>query len=248
MRQLNAFPIHLVQVDPANLGTADAAFFAQGANGLEYCVKSVAKTPSAPAAELVCNSLAGLCGLATAQFDIVELPDGTLAFGSVWEGSALKQQQAIQVLMGKKVGHQVGPNLSRIYAFDLFVHNVDRHLGNYLCVAGRTPGHSVKVYDFSRAFSANGWPLPNLPMPPSANTVRAFRQLRRFHAFDLTGVQEFLVKVDAIPFSAFKSIIDDIPPNWMSAELQKKVVKWWADEHSDRITKILAGLKNGSLL
>ena len=94
---MNAFPVHLVQVDPANLGTADAAFFAQGANGLDYCVKTVAKTPGAPATELICNSLAALCGVATAQFDIVELPDGTPAFGSVWEGSALDQQQAIQV-------------------------------------------------------------------------------------------------------------------------------------------------------
>lgn len=211
-------------------------------------MKTVAKTPGAPAAELICDSLAALCGVATAQFDIVELPDGTIAFGSVWEGSALDQQQAIQVLMGRAVGHQVGPNLSRIYAFDLLVHNVDRHLGNYLCVAGRTPGHSVKVYDFSRAFSANGWPLPNLPMPATANTVRAFRHLRRVHAFDFAVAKELLAKVDAISFSSVQSIVDNVPTDWMSSELREKVVKWWADEHSARVSTILAGLKDGSLL
>jgi hypothetical protein len=246
--QTNAFPVHLVQVDPANLGTADAAFFAQGANGLDYCVKTVAKTPAAPAAELICNSMAALCGIATAQFDIVKLLDGSLAFGSVWEGSALERQQAIQVLMGKRPGRQVGPTLSRVYAFDLFVHNVDRHLGNYLCVGGRTPGHSVKVYDFSRAFSANGWPLPSLPMPPAANTVSAFRQLNRFHAFDLPGANEVLTKIDSISFSSFKSIIDSIPSNWMSAELRKKVGRWWVDERSGRVSNVIAGLKDGSFL
>ena len=118
---------------------------------------------------------------------------------------------------------------------------------DYLCVAGRT-GHSVEVYDFSRAFSANGWPLPILPMPPSAKTVLAFRHLLRTHAFDFSEAKGLLTKVEAIPFSSFKAIIDSVPPDWMSADLRKKVVKWWAGEHSDRVAKILAGLKDGSFL
>ena len=71
----------------------------------------------------------------------LSFPSGEFAFGSIWDASAHKNPLA--VLLGQDPGRQVAKILSRAYAFDLFVHNDDRHAGNYLCVAGRTAGYSV---------------------------------------------------------------------------------------------------------
>jgi hypothetical protein len=248
LRQVNAFPIRLTSIDPANLGTADAALFGTGDNGLDYCVKTVAKTPNVPAAELICYSLAELCGLAVPQFDVVELPDNALAFGSVWDGSVADKQASIMVLTGVLAGREVARTLSRIFAFDLFVHNTDRHLNNYLCVGGRLPGHAIKAYDFSRAFTAHGWPLPRPPMSASEHTVLTYRHLRTIHAFNLGEATELLKKLKALPANAIKDVLESLPPEWIDAKVRKRILKWWAEERAARIEKITGGLKDGSFL
>jgi hypothetical protein len=246
--QISAFPVRLVQLDPANLGTADAAWFAEGANGVEYCVKTVARTPAVPAAEFICHTLAHTCGIPVPQFDIVELPDGSLAFGSAWEGSAADKQHAIQVLTGARPGRQLVKCLSRIFAFDLFVHNVDRHLGNFLCVAGRTPGHTVKAYDFSRAFTACTWPLPQPPMPSTTRTLTTARLLREIHGFDETEAKGLLDRIDSIPFASFKRLVDGLPLDWLNSKSRSSLLKWWASDRTVRTKEISEGLKNGSFL
>jgi hypothetical protein len=248
LRQLSAFPVPLISVDPANLGTADAALFGSADNGIEYCVKTVEKTPRVPGAELICYSLAESCGLAVPQFDVVELPGGPLAFGSVWDGSAAVQQVAIMVLLGQSKGKEIARTLSRIYAFDLFVHNTDRHLNNYLCVGGRLPGYAIRAYDFSRAWTSNGWPLPALPMQANEKTVRTYRHLQSIHPFDLAEANAILGKLRDFPVDAFKRLVDTVPMEWIDAKLRKKIVKWWAEERSIRIGKIIGGLKDGSFL
>jgi hypothetical protein len=248
LRQIDAFPVRLVSIDPPNLASVDAAWFGTGDNGLDYCVKTIEKTPHAPAAELICYRLAGFCNLAVPQFDLVEVPGGTVAFGSVWDGSAANQQASFQVLQGQTTGKEVARTLSRIYAFDLFVHNVDRHPGNYLCVGGRGPGHAIKAYDFSRAFTTHGWPLPSLPMDPSMHTVQTYRNLRRIHLFELSEALGVLKKMREIPVAAFKVLIESLPDRWLAAKTRKQVIKWWAVDRATRIDRITGGLKDGSFL
>jgi hypothetical protein len=248
LRQVNAFPVRLVQVDPANLGTADAAFFGQGDNGLDYCVKTVAKTPAVPAAELLCHLLAEECGLAVPQFDLVELPDGTIAFGSVWDGTALSRQETVRVLIGQLAGRQIARNLSRIYAFDLFVHNTDRHMGNYLCVAGRNPGHALKCYDFSRALTSHGWPIPRLPMRYTDNTVRVGRQLRKIHPVDFGEIATVLDRLLAVTSATFERFVEGVPQPWLDMTTRQSILKWWESGRERRVEQIREGVKDGSLL
>lgn len=248
MRQLTAFPVPLISVDPANLGTVDAALFGTADTGIEYCVKTVAKTPQVPGAEFICYSLAESCGLAVPQFDIVELPDGTLAFGSVWDGSAADQQKSFAVLRGQSKGKEIARTLSRIYAFDLFVHNTDRHLNNYLCVGGRLPGYAIKAYDFSRAFTANAWPLPALPMGLLENTVRTYKHLRNFHAFDLSEGVEVINKIKDLQVDVMKKILELIPAPWIGSHRRIQINKWWDEERGSRADVVIGGLKNGTFL
>lgn len=244
--QLSAIPIKIISTVPASLGSADADLFGEGDTGIEYCIKTVSKTPMAPAAEYVCHCLANACGFATAQFDIVQLRDGTLAFGSVWDSTALAQQQTMELLAGQIPGRGLARNLSRIYALDLFLHNGDRHPGNYLCVKGRTTGYSLKLYDFSRAFTANGWPLPLLPLNPGCQTMVTYRQAVKAHPFDLSAANEALQKIADTEHSQFKGIVDSTPSTWLNAKTKREVLKWWAGPKDKRINEIRKGLKDGS--
>ena len=152
------------------------------------------------------------------------------------------------VLQGIMVGKEVARTLSRIYAFDLFVHNTDRHLNNYLCVGGRLPGHTIKAYDFSRAFIAHGWPLPRLPMSASEHTIQTYRHLRAIHAFNLGEAMELLKKLKMLPVNGFKDLLESLPTGWIDAKVMKRILKWWAEERAARIEKIAGGLKDGSFL
>jgi hypothetical protein len=249
LRQADAFPIQLIQEDPANLGTADAALFADGANGLQYCVKTCATAPHAPAAEFICNGLASLCKLPIASYDLVRLLDGTLAFGSVWDGSALLDHAALfSLLTGSSPGRQIPEVVSAAYAFDLFVHNTDRHVRNYLGVSGRTAGHSIKLYDFSRAFTAHGWPLPALPMDAAANTIVTHRQLLKHHTFDLAAAKETMERLRKVTHQSFKGLFDAMPEAWLDTQVRIKVLKWWAGPREARINQIVKGLTDGTLL
>lgn len=248
MFQLSAIPIRIISTVPASLGSADAALFGEGDTGVEYCIKTVSKTPKAPAAEYICHCLAAACGFPTAQFDIVQLQDGALAFGSVWDSTALAQQQTVDLLAGQIPGRGLARNLSRTFALDLFLHNWDRHAGNYLCVRGRTTGYSLKLYDFSRAFTANGWPLPPLPLNATCQTVATYRRAVTAHPFDLSAATEALQQIADTKHSVFKAIVDAVPSDWIDAITKREVLKWWAGPKDKRINEIRKGLKDGSLL
>lgn len=196
----------------------------------------------------IAHCLARACGFATAEFDIVMLQDGALAFGSVWDSTALAQQQTVELLSGQIPGRGLARNLSRTYALDLFLHNWDRHPGNYLCVKGRTAGYSLKLYDFSRAFTANGWPLPSLPLNAACQTVATYRRAVKTHSFDLPAADEALQQISDTKHSVFKAIVDALPAAWLDAKLRREVLKWWAGPKDKRINEIRKGLKDGSLL
>jgi len=93
---LSLFEVDIVQLDPANLGTADASHFGLGADGLEYVVKCCGgKTPTAPASEFICSSLAASVAIATPRHTLLRLPSGESAFGSEWDGGARDVQLTV---------------------------------------------------------------------------------------------------------------------------------------------------------
>jgi hypothetical protein len=248
MRQLSALPIKIISMDPANLNTADAACFGVGDNGLDYMIKTVAKAPAAPAAELICHAIAEESGIPVPQYDVVMLRDGSLGFGSVWDAGALKDQASSQrVLFGSAPGKSIDAALARIFVLDMFVHNVDRHAGNYLCVSGRTPGYSLKAFDFSRAFTFHGWPLPTLPMDARAHTITVIRALHRSRKFDLVSAEGVLTRIEALQFAWFKQVLEQVPVSWLPAAVRKRILTWWANGRTARVQTIRQGAKNASL-
>lgn len=246
---LSLFQVSITQLDPANLGSADASHFGVGEDGLEYVIKCFGgKVPTVPASEYICSSLAASVSIATPRFAVVIWPNGEEAFGSEWECGVRDRQFTHSVLHGSQPARALQPNLSRIYAFDLFTCNVDRHFDNYLCVAQRNSMHTLKAMDYSRAWHCHGWPLPALPLAPASNTMTHGRILRQQHGFDLAAATDTLQRLKTVAVDEFRRVLDRIPARWLEKRSRNSMIKWWAQERFKRIDQIGEGLKNGNYL
>lgn len=143
--------------------------------------------------------------------------------------------------------------LTRIYAFDHFVHNYDRHAGNFLVVKQKS-GHAVLAFDYSRAWTFHGFPPPKLPFnsaDPNEKTVRLQRQLKPLIGdyIDAQAAKQFLDVLKQVPVSEVEKIVSDHPQDWLDAKLRDKIYAWWSSqEMSDRIDGITMGIGNGTYL
>ena len=138
---------------------------------------------------------------------------------------------------------------SRIYAFDLFTHNVDRHLRNFLCIyeGGK---HKFYVIDHSRAWLFSGFPISNLPMPESSKTVIAYRSIKKHFNVSLNiGVAiDILERIGRISKAEIRSILQNQPIGWLTRHERLAIISWWEKEALKRVATIKQGISNGSYL
>jgi hypothetical protein len=186
-------------------GTADCGQICRGVDGCDYAIKdgkTGGSTAITPHCEWFCTELGERVGIAGPQCKVIRHPDGTLVFGSRWEGGVVKASTTAgnwwdQVKAGViNLDDLKGP-LSRIYAFDHFVHNVDRHGNNFL-IRDQHGGHTVLAMDYSRAWITHGFPLPALPM--NSSTVHTQRALTTSWGayIDLSEVESLINALDQI--------------------------------------------------
>ena len=160
-----------VRIDPVGVGTADCKMTCRCDDSCDYAIKDATSHASVPHAEFFCTSLGELIGISAPPFAVVELlPGDPLVFGSRWLGGAVSGKATKGLAWWQLVQNNTLPladirtALSRIYAFDHFVHNVDRHANNFL-VTPQLTGHAVLAFDYSRAWTVHGFPLPSVPLP-----------------------------------------------------------------------------------
>jgi hypothetical protein len=155
--QLNVpFPRKVIRVDPPGLGTADCPAICGCDDSCDYAMKDDHSHPLVPHSEWFCTRLGGLIGIPAPECQVLEMPDGKLVFGSRWEGGVLASGGAqaawiVEVQNGNIPLSGLRIPLSRIYAFDLFIHNPDRHGGNFL-VHEQHKGYALLAFDYSRAW------------------------------------------------------------------------------------------------
>ena len=92
-RALFLFPIEIKWCLPANLGTADCGQICRGVDGCDYAIKdgkTGGSAPVTPHCEWFCTVLGERVGIAAPSCKVIRLPDGTLVFGSRWEGGVVK--------------------------------------------------------------------------------------------------------------------------------------------------------------
>jgi hypothetical protein len=241
------FSIKAIRCDPANLGTADCSCICRCEDGSDYAIKTDKPIPAAPHSEWLCYHLGERVGLASPPCRVVELLDKALFFGSRWETGEVKSWW-LKVQSGKIDIDDLKSSLSRIFAFDLFVHNPDRHLRNFL-IRKQRQGFAVIAMDYSRAWLANGVPPPDIPLLPGCNTIQAHRILARiqpkFFVFD--EAKTVLSNISKVKTIEIKNIIQRHPTQWLSHNELTGIIDWWeSPKREQRITKILTGLSDGT--
>lgn len=202
--------------------TADADFIAVDDHSTErYLCKGQARAHHLPATEWICAHIAQACGLPVPPFAIVEMATqpGVLYFGSQWQGGGLDFTQAMNRVSNPEI-------FGRVFAADLFVHNVDRHMNNYLYLdlAGDVV---ARVIDFSRAWFHNGWPLPPLPLPSACNTMACAPWWMTRHSAHYVKPTAMLDSIASLPNEWMLDTLSLMPDAWLGKEERNQLQEWW---------------------
>ena len=208
--------------------TAAADFIGiDDATSHRWLCKGQGKHPLVPASEWICSHLALACGLPVPPFSVVEVMayPGVPYFGSQWQGGALEFLQVVGRISNAQV-------FERTHAVDLFVHNTDRHRGNYLYLD--LAGDIVaRVIDFSHALLVMGWPLPALPME-SCNTTQHLPGLLGQNPKPYQRPTDILQRLAALPDEWMRDALADMPAPWLAPAWRMALRQWWVGASRQR--------------
>lgn len=202
------------------------------------------------ATEMLFYVLAEHVGIATAQCEVVEV-DGRLLFGSKKSPSIVDEKevarfvsQAARNELGGRSGWK-GGYFARLFVFDTFVGNDDRSANNL--VAEREGALiRIKAIDFA---SAGLLLRPEAKFPVSlCNTSHFARAMDTLHTFDMDAAVEMVGAQGGVPTSFIESALDRMPTEWLDAGLARRFLEFWGGSgRTERLAKLRAGLKDGSL-
>jgi hypothetical protein len=251
-RQLALFVRRAVIEMPSSGVTADSWGMVEADDGALYHVKGDANGVPTRASEWLASHIAEAVGIQTPMVAPIEMSDGSTTFGSRRiSGTADDTATAAYLLTPSQANFQapvrgLGPLLSAIYAFDMFIHNVDRHLGNYLSVEE----HGVRrlfAFDFSRALFCN-WPWQGFP-PLGCHTRTLGAMLRQLHGFDLAVATSTLDRLGDVAPAFVEEFLRRMPADWLPPAMGSQFMRWWAGSgRSDRLDELRKGFGNGASL
>jgi hypothetical protein len=210
-------PVEASWCGPApNLGGLDAneGCFCGDAGG--FVIKKNDIYPHLPHCEWFCSSLAQIAGIPQVGFNLVKHTDGTIWFGSSWRPGRISDWWLLAA-QGAISFADLVDDLSRIYAFDLFVHNDDRHLNNYMVVS-EGGGHRVYAYDYSRAWLYHGFPMP-VPLSIGGNNTidnKEWMKANLGYVVNVNAATQALDNIGGITSARIKDIVDVCPANWLT--------------------------------
>lgn len=166
-------------------------------------------------------------------------------FGSRIEGGTLDADQCVMALAAGEMDKQIlglRERLSAIYALDMFVNNIDRHLKNYL-FRSSLDGVVMLAFDYSFAWLAHGAELNGYPSPDSkTGQVRAF--LDTLYGFDLASAEKVLNAIQGLPAEWIDGPVGAMPDEWQHGVDVATAVAWWkSDARAIRCETIKGALK-----
>ena len=240
------FPLQIVSLEPSNLRTADCHFIGEGDDGIAYAIKRVSDGEKIPASEFICSTLAQSCRIAIPPFEIAELSSSEKVFASRWEDGVFPPERATALLMGIEPMEGLLEDLSAVYAFDIFVYNVDRHFGNYMFRNKQDIGSRpvLLASDYSRAFLYHGLLPPVSLLPDHCNTANAFNIWSKIHGFSQDAARMVLEQLKMISDINFENVLSRVPSEWLSSEEKESLVEWWQINAGERVQLIEKGLSS----
>lgn len=252
MSQFQLFPRKALIEYPKVKPTADSLGEAEADDRFRYYIKGDAHGRPVRASEWLGTHIAETVGISSPAASIIELQDGSLVFGSrriagVADASVTtaflttpSQSNQGQTVLGLQA------LLSKIYAYDMFFFNDDRHLENYLSVDDNGV-RRLYAFDFSRALL---WTWPWNGYPPAGCNTRVWGAfLRRYHGFDEIAALGTLDAIASLDPGIVQSFINHMPSDWMTAGQRTEFVNVWTNGHCNvRVDALRRGFQDGSLL
>ncbi len=219
MRQSSFLAVSCDRTRPAPT-SADADFIAVCEQSTEqYLCKGQKKARHLPSTEWICSSLARDIGLPTPPFEIIELKSdpGVYLFGSQWLAGSEDCLTAWQKVHNSEL-------FSRIYGVDVFTHNDDRHLGNYLYIniLGEI---TLKPIDFSRSWRHHGWPMPDPPLQSDCNTIMTKAVWEERFVYEKPS--SVLESISKLPTEWMSATLSTLPEQWLSDVERNYMIEWW---------------------
>lgn len=244
--QKELLPVDAIQIHKNSQGTADLQVIVTASNNKDYAVKTISDGNGfIPASELFCYELARLLDIPTPNYDLVTMRDGTLAFGSVWEGGVHHiddQNRLIAILTGVTPVRDLKLFLSRVYAYDLFINNLDRHLNNYLF---RESYKSLigLAFDYSRAWYEVGAYGYESMDDKKCKTQLCHQLINECGNYEREAAVKLLDRILNIEHTAIERILKMIPDDWLEDNVKKEIITWWGSQNmADRISKLKGGV------
>jgi hypothetical protein len=212
-------------------GGATAPWWIRADDGLSYVVKDeIQGETTVRASEWIWLSIAQEVRLPAPKPELIEdhLKSRVLV-GTRREQSTLgKDHASCQNLLfsGQIIGGST--QLSRIYAFDLFSGNYDRHLGNYLIVEdGQAP--VLMAIDFSHTSVVPGNGAAD-PLSTNCNTKAFYPEVILPYGHDIAAALEIINRLERLDPSKIGTIIAQMPDDWLSNTDKSRVHQWWQSD------------------
>jgi hypothetical protein len=250
--QRTMYPVDIVteHLDGGRLGGTQSAFVGLGSNNKYYAVKKITNGNEAiTASEFFCHELAALVNIPTPDWNIVRLKNCELAFGSVWEysESISDPMLILNFLENKFQIKNLVMQLSKIYAFDMFVNNTDRHFGNYLLRKSFSNSHVLYAYDFGLSW----WMRKHFDgdeVFDGCNTQVNFKLIKGMAGFKVKESLSVLDNIEKINTKDIEKIVKAIPDEWLSESQKNEVIEWWGSSRFfNRLNRIRKEINSHAL-
>ncbi|WP_250538674.1 MULTISPECIES: hypothetical protein [unclassified Caballeronia] len=241
MSQQPLFPVRVRTLIPNATGSVDLRYFAVGEDGQEYAVKEALPSNSElPASEYLGYCLSAVCKVAVPTTAVLELPDGSLALGSRFEGgvSGFAAMMPADQLDALK---QCSSELSALLTLDVFIANDDRHANNFLQRrTAITRQYSMVAIDFSRGMFCGGFPIrPPVDIVAQGNTAQTINFMKAMKLWDNVRSHETVNYVNAVTVATYDQWVSAMPPAWVTAKVAGSVAWWGTSERSHRLQATL---------
>ena len=94
----------------------------------------------------------------------------------------------------------------------------------------------ILAYDFSLAWYAVGTPYGYEAQHPQSNTQQWHKVIVKAGYFDVDIARNTLTEISKIEPLIIEQILSRIPNDWLSMDIKKDIVQWWAS--SEMLTRV----------
>lgn len=227
-------------------------------DGLLYVIKADShEAPTCRASEFLWLSIARVVGLPVPTPTVIADASGDTFVGMRYEAERIRDHQLATFALLNGQAHNAGEQLAKIFAFDLFCGNWDRHFENYLVLESHGQ-LVVMAIDFSHVLPNTGQISHSIdPILVTNCATRGFfpivakPYLPDAHARSQAcgAATKTLDRIEKISDNAINEILGNFPADWLAQAARSEIAQWWSSQaRVTRVDQLRTGMKNGSYI